>query len=77
MAHCLNWDSWDLGIALISWGEGHPPPPRRGTLTPFIPLFLRAIKGEGEIRIEGHVRAEHACAVFVDAFLGRKYLTPG
>ena len=39
---------------------GTPPQPHRGTLTPLIPLSLRAIKGEGEIRIEAHVRALHA-----------------
>ena len=39
---------------------GTPPQPHRGTLTPFVPLSLGAIKGEGEIRIEAHVRAEHA-----------------
>ena len=31
---------------------GHRPSPTRGTLTPFIPLSLRAIKGEGEIKTE-------------------------
>ena len=36
------------------------PQPHRGTLTPLVPLSLRAFKGEGEIRIEAHVRAEHA-----------------
>ena len=45
--------------ALVTVG-GTPPQPHRGTLTPLIPLSLRAIKGEGEIRIEAHVRAEHA-----------------
>ena len=39
---------------------GHRPQPHRGTLTPLIPLSLRAFKGEGEIRIEAHVRALHA-----------------
>ncbi len=39
---------------------GGMPQPRRGTLTPFIPLSLRAFKVEGEIRIEAHVRALHA-----------------
>ena len=39
---------------------GTPPQPHRGTLTPLIPLSLRAFKGEGEIRIEVHVRAGHA-----------------
>ena len=57
-------------------GETRSQPPS-GTLSPFIPLSLRAFKGDGEKRIEGHVRVEHACAVFVDAFLGREYLTPG
>ena len=32
----------------------------KGTLTPLIPLSLRAVKGEGERRTEAHVRAEHA-----------------
>ena len=43
-------------------GEGIPLRPHggMGTLTPFVPLSLRAFKGEGEIRIEAHVRAEHA-----------------
>ena len=41
-------------------GRGTPPPPHRGTLTPLIPLSLRAFKGEGEIRTEAHVRALHA-----------------
>ncbi len=49
-------------------------PPHRGTLTPLVPLSrhgrtprriydifdLRAIKGEGEIRLEVHVCALHA-----------------
>ena len=53
MAQCLNWDSWDLGIALISGGEGHAPSPTgEGTLTPFIPLSLRAFKVEGERKTE-------------------------
>ena len=38
---------------------GGMSPAPRGTLTPLIPLSLRAFKGEGEIRIEAHVRAEH------------------
>ncbi len=40
--------------------KGDPPQPHRGTLTPLVPLSLRAFKGEGEIRIEAHVRALHA-----------------
>ena len=39
---------------------GHRPQPHRGTLTPLVPLSLRAYKGEWEIRIEAHVRALHA-----------------
>ena len=39
---------------------GHCPQPHRGTLTPFVPLSLEGRKGEGEIRIEAHVRALHA-----------------
>ena len=49
---------WGQGVD-VTFG-GTPPQPHRGTLTPLIPLSLRAIKGEGEIRIEAHVRAEHA-----------------
>ena len=39
-------------------GERRTPQPRRGTLTPLIPLSLKAIKGEGEIRTEGDVGAD-------------------
>ena len=35
-----------------------PPQPHRGTFTPLIPLSLRAVKGEGEIRTEAEVGAE-------------------
>ena len=42
-----------------SGGMLHPSTaPRRGTLTPFIPLSLRANKGEGEIRIGARVCAK-------------------
>ena len=50
--------TWVKGF--VSHLGGTPPQPHRGTLTPLIPLSLRAIKGEGEIRIEVHVRALHA-----------------
>ena len=59
MAHCLNWDSWDLGIAMISWREGHAPSPPRGTLSPLVPLSLRALKVEGERRTEAYACATH------------------
>ena len=40
----------------VTLGET-PPQPHRGTLTPLIPLSLRAIKGEGERRTEADVGA--------------------
>ncbi len=38
---------------------------RKGTLTPLIPLSLRAYKGEGEIRIEGRMGALHPCGPLI------------
>ncbi len=38
---------------------GNIPRPPKGTLTPFIPLSLRACKGEGERRTEADVGALH------------------
>ena len=34
-----------------NWSPTRPPPPK-GTLTPFIPLSLRAFNGEGEEKTE-------------------------
>ena len=41
------------------WGLDTAHPPHRGTLTPFIPLSLRAFNGEGEIRTEADACAMH------------------
>ena len=49
IAHLFGWGQGGWGYTL-----GDIPQPHRGTLT------LRAIKGEGEKRIEAHVRAVHA-----------------
>ena len=38
-------------------GRGYPLP-HTGTLTPLVPLSLRAVEGEGEIRTEADVGAE-------------------
>ena len=40
----------------VTFGET-PTQPHRGTFTPLIPLSLRAVKGEGEIRTEAEVGA--------------------
>ncbi len=40
-----------------SFGEEDPPTPQ-GTLTPLIPLSLRAIKGEGEEKTEASTCAK-------------------
>ena len=41
------------------------PQPHRGTLTPLVPLSLRAFKGEGEIRTEARTGAVHPCGPLV------------
>ena len=43
-----------------------------GTLTPFIPLSLRAFKGEGEIRTEGCIAALRQCIPLVQYWLEGK-----
>ncbi len=50
---------------------GIPPNPPGGTLTPFIPLSLRAYKGEGEEKTEGSACAM-AQALPSSLVLGRK-----
>ena len=53
---CSNGEDSSTGVRAGSRGSCHT----WGDTAPFVPLSLRAFKGEGEIRIEAHVRALHA-----------------
>ena len=48
-------EGWIPASAGMTGQEGE------GTLTPFVPLSLRAFKGEGEGRIEAGMGALHPC----------------
>ena len=58
------------------WGRDAPPPPK-GTLTPFIPLSLRAFNGEGERRTEAYACAMHMRMPLVQYWGERKGMDSG
>ena len=55
---------------------GHRPSPTGESSTPLIPQSLKAIRGEGEIRIDVHVRAQHSLAGHRNSVLGESGVMP-